>query len=60
MLVTTPQDVALADALKAMNMFLLPQINVPILGVVENMAWFTPKNYPTTNTSFSGKAVVKN
>lgn len=45
-LVTTPQEVALADALKAMNMFLLPQINVPILGVVENMAWFTPAELP--------------
>jgi len=45
-LVTTPQDVALADAVKAMNMFLLPQINVPILGVVENMAWFTPAELP--------------
>lgn len=45
-LVTTPQEVALADAIKAMNMFLLPQINVPILGVVENMAWFTPAELP--------------
>jgi len=45
-LVTTPQEVALADALKAMNMFMLPQINVPILGVVENMAWFTPAELP--------------
>lgn len=45
-LVTTPQEVALADALKAMNMFLLPQINVPILGVVENMSWFTPEELP--------------
>lgn len=45
-LVTTPQEVALADALKAMNMFLLPQINVPILGVVENMSWFTPAELP--------------
>ncbi len=45
-LVTTPQDVALADAIKAMNMFLMPQINVPILGVVENMAWFTPEELP--------------
>lgn len=45
-LVTTPQQVALADAVKAMNMFLLPQINVPILGVVENMAWFTPAELP--------------
>ena len=45
-LVTTPQEVALADAIKAMNMFLLPQINVPILGVVENMSWFTPEELP--------------
>ncbi|MBK8557223.1 MAG: Mrp/NBP35 family ATP-binding protein [Lewinellaceae bacterium] len=45
-LVTTPQPVALADAIKAMNMFRLPQINVPILGVVENMAWFTPEELP--------------
>lgn len=45
-LVTTPQEVALADAVKAMNMFLMPQINVPILGVVENMAWFTPAELP--------------
>ncbi|TNE60440.1 MAG: iron-sulfur cluster carrier protein ApbC, partial [Bacteroidetes bacterium] len=45
-LVTTPQQVAIADALKAMNMFLLPQINVPILGVVENMSWFTPEELP--------------
>ena len=45
-LVTTPQDVALADAIKAMAMFELPQINVPILGVVENMSWFTPEELP--------------
>lgn len=45
-IVTTPQDVALADAVKAVNMFLLPSIDVPILGVVENMAWFTPAELP--------------
>lgn len=45
-LVTTPQEVALADAIKAMNMFRLEQIGVPILGVVENMAWFTPAELP--------------
>jgi ATP-binding protein involved in chromosome partitioning len=45
-LVTTPQDVAIADAIKAMNMFLLPSIAVPILGVVENMSWFTPEELP--------------
>ncbi len=45
-LVTTPQEVAIADAIKAMNMFLLPSVNVPILGVVENMSWFTPAELP--------------
>lgn len=45
-LVTTPQEVAIADAIKAMNMFLLPNVNVPILGVVENMSWFTPEELP--------------
>jgi ATP-binding protein involved in chromosome partitioning len=45
-LVTTPQQVAVADAVKAMNMFRMENINVPILGVVENMAWFTPAELP--------------
>ena len=45
-MVTTPQEVALADAVKGMNMFRLPNVNVPILGVVENMAWFSPKELP--------------
>jgi len=41
-MVTTPQKVAVIDAVKAMNMFLLSNINVPILGVIENMSWFIP------------------
>lgn len=45
-IVTTPQEVATIDAVKAMNMFLLPSVNVPILGVIENMSWFTPKELP--------------
>ncbi|MGB0864264.1 MAG: Mrp/NBP35 family ATP-binding protein [Saprospiraceae bacterium] len=45
-MVTTPQEVAVVDAVKAMNMFLLPNVNVPILGIVENMAWFTPAELP--------------
>ncbi len=45
-MVTTPQEVAYSDALKGMNMFRLENINVPILGVVENMAWFTPAELP--------------
>ncbi len=46
LIVTTPQQVAVADAVKAMNMFLLPAIDVPILGVVENMSWFVPEDLP--------------
>ncbi len=45
-IVTTPQKVALADAQKGLAMFQQPQINVPVLGVVENMAWFTPAELP--------------
>lgn len=45
-IVTTPQDVALADARKGIAMFLGDKINVPILGLVENMAWFTPEKHP--------------
>lgn len=54
-LVTTPQEVALADAVKAMNMFLMPQINVPILGVVENMSWFTPAELPNNKYYIFGQ-----
>ncbi len=45
-IVTTPQDVALADAIKGVSMFKSKNINVPILGLVENMAWFTPAELP--------------
>jgi ATP-binding protein involved in chromosome partitioning len=45
-IVTTPQDVALADAKKAVGMFRLEGINIPIMGVVENMAYFTPAELP--------------
>lgn len=45
-IVTTPQKVAIADARKGMAMFRQPQINVPILGIVENMAYFTPEELP--------------
>lgn len=44
--VTTPQEVALADARKGIAMFREEKINVPILGLVENMAWFTPELHP--------------
>jgi ATP-binding protein involved in chromosome partitioning len=54
-MVTTPQDVALADAIKAMNMFRMPAIDVPIVGVVENMSWFTPKELPDTKYYLFGR-----
>lgn len=44
--VSTPQEVALADARKGIAMFTGPKVNVPILGLVENMAWFTPAQHP--------------
>jgi ATP-binding protein involved in chromosome partitioning len=54
-MVTTPQEVALADAIKGMNMFLLPSVNVPILGVVENMSWFTPAELPNNKYYLFGQ-----
>ena len=45
-MVTTPQEVAVIDAVKAMNMFRLSNVNVPIVGVIENMSWFTPEELP--------------
>ncbi len=45
-IVTTPQQVALADARKGIAMFTGDKVNVPILGLVENMAWFTPEKHP--------------
>lgn len=45
-IVSTPQQVALADARKGIAMFMGDKVNVPILGLVENMAWFTPAPHP--------------
>ncbi len=45
-IVSTPQEVALADARKGIAMFTGEKVNVPILGMVENMAWFTPEKHP--------------
>lgn len=46
LVVTTPQEVALADARKGIAMFREPRIDVPVLGIVDNMAWFTPEPHP--------------
>jgi len=54
-IVTTPQQVAVADAVKAMNMFRLQNINVPIIGVVENMSWFIPYDMPNKRYKIFGE-----
>jgi ATP-binding protein involved in chromosome partitioning len=54
-IVSTPQEVALADARKAVSMFKLPSINVPVLGIVENMAYFTPAELPENKYFIFGK-----
>jgi len=54
-IVSTPQPVALADVEKGVNMFRNPQINKPIYGVVENMAWFTPAELPENKYYIFGK-----
>jgi len=59
-IVTTPQKVALADANKGLAMFRQPQINVPVLGVVENMAYFTPDELPENKYYIFGKDGGKN
>ena len=53
--VTTPQEVALADARKGVNMFTGDKVNVPVLGIVENMAWFTPAELPENKYYIFGK-----
>ena len=54
-IVSTPQAVAAADARKAIMMFKQPQINVPVLGIVENMAYFTPRELPDNKYYIFGK-----
>lgn len=58
--VSTPQEVALADARKGINMFTNDKVNVPILGLVENMAWFTPAELPENKYYIFGKDGAKN
>ncbi|NOZ45667.1 MAG: Mrp/NBP35 family ATP-binding protein [Chlorobi bacterium] len=54
-IVSTPQDVALADAIKGISMFKGEKINVPVLGLIENMAWFTPEELPENKYYIFGK-----
>ncbi|MEI8226599.1 MAG: Mrp/NBP35 family ATP-binding protein, partial [Bacteroidota bacterium] len=53
--VTTPQNVALADAVKGISMFRSDKINVPVLGLIENMSWFTPAELPDNKYYIFGK-----
>lgn len=54
-IVTTPQQVALADTRKGLAMFRMPGINIPVLGVIENMAYFTPQELPNNKYYLFGK-----
>lgn len=58
--VSTPQPVALADARKGVAFFGMPNIDVPVLGLVENMSWFTPKELPESKYYIFGKDGAKN
>jgi ATP-binding protein involved in chromosome partitioning len=59
-IVSTPQKVALADARKGIDMYRNDKVNVPILGLVENMAWFTPVELPQNKYYLFGKEGCKN
>lgn len=54
-IVSTPQDVALIDVVKGINMFTGDKINVPVLGIIENMSWFTPEELPENKYYIFGK-----
>ena len=58
--VSTPQAVALADAKKGVSMFMSEAINVPVLGIIENMAYFTPEELPENKYYIFGKEGAKN
>ena len=57
--VSTPQNIALADAKKGVNMFKLDSINVPVLGIIENMSYFTPDELPENKYYIFGKGGAK-
>jgi len=59
-IVSTPQEVALADARRGVNMFQMDNIKVPVLGLIENMAWFTPAELPENKYYIFGRDGVKN
>ncbi|MDE6119412.1 MAG: Mrp/NBP35 family ATP-binding protein, partial [Muribaculaceae bacterium] len=57
--VSTPQEVALADARKGVAMFMDEKVNVPVLGIVENMAWFSPAPHPDERYYIFGREGAK-
>jgi ATP-binding protein involved in chromosome partitioning len=57
--VSTPQNVALADAQRGVGMFKMPAINVPVLGIIENMAYFTPAELPNNKYYIFGRDGAK-
>ncbi len=59
-IVSTPQEVALADVIKGINMFAGDKINVPVLGIVENMSWFTPEELPEKRYYIFGREGCRN
>ena len=54
-IVSTPQQIAVADVVRGVEMFRNPQVNIPLAGIVENMAWFTPEELPENRYYLFGK-----
>ena len=58
-IVSTPQQIAVADVVRGVEMFRHQQVNIPVLGIVENMAWFTPEELPDNRYYIFGKGGAK-
>lgn len=59
-IVSTPQEIALADVKKGIHMFKMPNINVPVLGIIENMSYFSPAELPDNKYYIFGKEGARN
>lgn len=55
MIVSTPQQVAVADVVRGVEMFRNENVNIPVAGIIENMAWFTPEELPENRYYLFGK-----
>ena len=55
-IVSTPQQIAVADVVRGVEMFRNENVNIPVAGIIENMAWFTPPSCPKTATTSSAVA----